>query len=69
MRRELPDRLLAEWREIKKKMGRSKIGVGTEAISLSVEKNLVKQADAYTRRHHLTRSELFVRELRRVIGT
>ena len=58
----------AEWREIKKKMGRPRIGAGTQVISVSVEKTLVKQADAYARRHRLTRSELFVQGLRDVIG-
>jgi hypothetical protein len=58
----------AQWSEIKKKMGRPKIGAGAQVISLSVEKNLVRRADAYAKRHHLTRSELFVRGLRGVIG-
>lgn len=41
-----------------KKPGRPKVGKGVKVISLSVEKDLLKQADVYARRHGMKRTEL-----------
>jgi hypothetical protein len=57
----------AQWRRIQKKMGRPKIGQGVKAISLTVEKELLKRADAYAKRNGLKRTELFSKGLRLVI--
>ena len=41
-----------------RKPGRPKVGKGVKVISLSVEKDLLKQADLYARRHGMKRTEL-----------
>jgi hypothetical protein len=58
----------ATWRAIKKKMGRPKIGKGSQPISLTVEKDLLRRADAYAKRHGLKRAELVAEGLRLVLG-
>jgi hypothetical protein len=48
--------------------GRPKIGKGSQVISLSVEKQMLKQADAYAKRHGLGRSEMFIKALGGLLG-
>ena len=78
--RKSPEQLLAEsrplnkkeratWRRIKKKMGRPKIGKGAKVISLSVERGLLKQADAYAKKAGISRAQLVADGLRAVIGS
>jgi len=57
----------ARWNQIKKKMGRPKIGKGIKIISLSVERDLLKRADAYAKATGLKRSALFAAGSRRVL--
>ncbi|HXE54283.1 MAG TPA: hypothetical protein VN541_14765 [Tepidisphaeraceae bacterium] len=47
-----------------RKPGRPKLGKGVKVISLSVEKDLLKQADAYAKQHGLKRTQLFSLGLR-----
>jgi len=49
---------------IARKMGRPKIGNGVKIVSVSVEMDLLKQADAFAKRAKLKRAELFTRALR-----
>jgi hypothetical protein len=56
------------WRVFKAKMGRPKIGKGAKTISLTVEKDLLKQADAYAKRHGISRAKLVAQGLRAVLG-
>jgi hypothetical protein len=58
----------ATWRAIRKKMGRPKIGKGSQPISLTVEKDLLKRADAYAKLHGLKRAELVAQGLRLVLA-
>jgi hypothetical protein len=58
-----------QWRRFKAKMGRPKIGKGAKTISLTVEKNLLKQADAYAKRHGISRAKLVAQGLQAVIGS
>ena len=46
------------WRKAKRRVGRPTIGEGSKAISITVEKGLLKQADALARRRKITRAEL-----------
>jgi len=55
-------------RATKKKMGRPKIGAGSVAISLTMEKGLLKRADAYAKSHGLKRAQLIAQALKSVIG-
>jgi hypothetical protein len=58
----------AKWvRATKKKMGRPKIGAGCQAISVTLEKGLLKRADACAKRHGLKRAQLIAKGLLRVI--
>jgi len=50
-------------------MGRPRIGKGAKTISLTVEQSLLEQADAYARRHGISRSKLVAQGLRAVLGS
>jgi hypothetical protein len=53
----------AEWREIQKNMrrsvGRPKVGNGVQKVSVSIERSLMDRVDAYAKTHKLNRSKLF----------
>ena len=57
------------WRRFKAKIGRPKIGKGAKTISLTVEKDLLAQADAYAKRHGVSRAKLVAQALQVVIGS
>jgi hypothetical protein len=59
----------SKWHQIKKKMGRPKIGKGTTNISVSVERDLLKQADQFAKKHGLSRSELVSKSVRALINS
>ena len=44
-----------QWRRFQAKAGRPKIGKGAKTISLTVERGLLKQADAFAKKHGITR--------------
>jgi hypothetical protein len=52
----------AQWRRFKK-LGRPKIGKGGKASSLTVERDLLKRADAYAKRHGISRARLIAQGL------
>ena len=58
-----------QWRQFKKKMGRPKVGRGAKTISLSVERALLSRADAYARKHGISRAKLVARGLESIIGS
>lgn len=58
-----------QWRRFKAKMGRPKAGEGAKTVSLTVEKGLLREADAYARRHGLTRAALVAKGLRAVLDS
>jgi hypothetical protein len=47
--------------------GRPKLGKGTRVVSVTVEIDLLKRADAYAKQMGLKRAELFTQGLRRVV--
>src|SRR5216684_2781289 len=55
------------WRSIKKKLGRPRIGKGSQPISVTLEKDLLKRADAYAKQHGLKRAEMIAHGLLRVM--
>jgi hypothetical protein len=57
----------ARLRRVKTKMGRPKIGKGAKIVSITVEMDLLKQADAYARQNDLNRSQVFTHGLRSVL--
>ena len=48
--------------------GRPPVGEGAEKLRISMERSLLKRADAYAKRHKMTRSQLIAEGLRRVLG-
>lgn len=44
--------------------GRPKIGKGAKSVLISVEQDLLKQADAFAKKKHLSRSQLIAQLLR-----
>ena len=58
-----------QWQRFKAKMGRPKIGKGAKTISLTVEKDLLDQADAYAKQHGITRAKLVAQGLQAIIGS
>lgn len=49
------------------KRGRPRIGKGTRQISITVEADLLKEAEAYSRKNGLKRSELISQALRQML--
>jgi hypothetical protein len=58
-----------QWRRFKAKVGRPKVGKGAATISLTVEKGLLAQADAYAKQHGITRARLVAQGLHAIIGS
>jgi ribosome-binding factor A len=81
LERETPEQRRARWKapssaadrallnRLKKKVGRPKIGKGCKVVAVSVEADLLKQADAYAKRLGLGRTELFTQALRGFLPT
>jgi hypothetical protein len=56
------------WRKFQA-LGRPKLGNGSKTISLTVEKSLLKKADAFAKRHGMSRSKLVAQGLLAIIGS
>jgi hypothetical protein len=59
-----------QWRKFvaRSRMGRPRVGKGAKTISLTVELGLLKQADAYAKRHGISRAKLVAQGLMAVMG-
>ena len=56
------------WDKIQKRLrGRPKIGDGAKVLAVSVERGLLKEADAFAKRHNLKRSQMVAQGLRLVM--
>jgi hypothetical protein len=51
------------WRKAKRKRGRPRVGRGADAVLVSLERTLLKRADAYAKSHGMSRSRLIARAL------
>jgi hypothetical protein len=58
-----------QYRRFKAKIGRPPVGKGARTISLTVERELLEQADAYAKRHGLTRAKLVAQGLKTILGS
>ena len=58
-----------QWRRFKSRAGRPTIGKGVTTISLTVEKDLLKKADAYAKRHGMSRANLVAKGLMAIVGS
>src|SRR4051812_40690077 len=56
------------WQKAKRKRGRPKIGAGAAKVLVSVEKQLLRRADAFAKREGISRSQLFARGLSTLMG-
>ena len=54
---------------LRKAQGRSRIGKGAARVQATVESGLLKRADAYARRHGMTRSQLIARGIEQVLAS
>ncbi len=50
------------------KGGRPRIGAGAKRINITVEQTLLTKADAYARRHGLTRAAVVAEGLRKIVA-
>jgi hypothetical protein len=51
-----------------RKGGRPRIGAGAQRINVTVEKTLLRKADAYARKHGLTRAAVVAEGLKRIVA-
>jgi hypothetical protein len=56
-------------RKASRRTGRPRIGEGAKIVPVSIEGELLRQADAFAHAHHLKRSEMVARGLRLVMET
>ena len=56
-----------KWRRVKRKPGRPRQGRGAKVISVSLEKELLAQADRLAKRKKVSRASLIARGLRAVL--
>ena len=59
----------AKWLRAKRKPGRPRTGRGVKVISVSVEKELLKQSDALAKRRGISRAQLIAKGLQGVLQT
>ncbi len=57
-----------QWRRLKRKMGRPRIGQGTRVISVTVEKTLLKRLDHYAQSHDLSRARVIAQGVESVLS-
>ena len=57
----------AAQKRARRKMGRPRIGQGAQRLMVTVERDLLRRADDFARRHKLTRSGLIARSLEALI--
>lgn len=54
-------------RTARAKMGRPKVGAGAKIVPVTIERGLLKEADAFAKRHQLKRSQMVAQGLRLVM--
>jgi hypothetical protein len=58
----------ALWEKAKRRPGRPKVGAGVQVISLSVERELLKKADAQAKARRISRAQLFAEALKAALA-
>jgi hypothetical protein len=51
-----------------RKAGRPRVGAGAKRINITVEQTLLEKADAYARRHGLTRAAVVAKGLKKIVA-
>ena len=57
-----------QWKRVKRKLGRPKVGLGHKRVSLSMELRLLKRATALAKKRHISRSKLFAEAIEAVLA-
>jgi hypothetical protein len=57
-----------QWKRVKRKRGRPKIGQGFIRVSMSIEKGLLKRATALAKKRHLARSKMLAQLLENALA-
>jgi hypothetical protein len=57
----------AKGREVARSAGRPMVGKGAKIVPVSIERQLLKEADSFARRHKLKRSQMVAQGLRLVM--
>lgn len=60
--------LIEKQRRHNRKVGRPKIGNGTKMVAVTIEKGLLKRADAYAKRHGMKRARMIAQGLQLVMA-
>ncbi len=63
----LSDEAKSRLSRARRKRGRPRIGAGSKAVSVTIEKRLLKRIDRIARRHKTTRARLIARGLKAVL--
>lgn len=58
----------ARWKRARRKRGRPRTGKGVRVISVSVEKSLLRQSDAFAKKQGVSRASLIAEGLKRVLA-
>ena len=64
----LTARQRAQLRRAKRRVGRPIVGKGAERVTITMERDLLRQADKFARQTKMSRSELIARGIRVVIS-
>jgi len=57
------------WNRFQRKVrGRPTVGAGSQVLSISIERRLLKEADSFAKRHKLKRSQMVAEGLRLLMG-
>ena len=57
-----------QWKRIKRKRGRPRVGKGFQRISVSIEKGLLKRVTALAKKQRISRSKLFAQALQTALA-
>ncbi len=57
-----------QWQKVRRKMGRPRIGKGAKRVMVSLEAQLLKESDAFAKRHQLSRSQMISAGLRKLMA-
>jgi hypothetical protein len=63
----LTAKMQRQWKEMKRKRGRPKIGAGAERVTTSIERTLLSRADAFAKARKMTRAQMIAQGLELLI--
>jgi hypothetical protein len=57
-----------QWKRVRRKRGRPKVGQGSKRVTLSIEQGLLKRATALAKRRRISRSQLIAQALEEALA-